>query len=339
MSSTKIGIIGCGKQAPKHIAGFRATPGVELLVADIDPQLARSLGEQEHVAWAEHPQAVFADPEVRAVSLCTPTHTHAALIEQAVANRKDYFCEKPLSLDLAEARRIVALTREADRIGMVGYFYRFADVFQEAARLFGEVPRTGASPVLGRVLQATLRLGGYGSHQVWKHRSDSGGGATNEMMVHLLDLALWWFGPAREARALLRETYRPQRVIRGHEEQASAEDYVLAHLKMESGVEVVCQADLISPAFTQRIEVQGENGTLVASVQQETPSFVHCVSAAGGYPAGRTALDFGVPKLFDLQMAAFVDAVLTHRQPALNTLEDSLLVMDVLDQIKQTRIA
>lgn len=333
MQKLKIGIIGCGKQAPKHISGLRKIPGVELVLADIDPALAEALGTKEKVSWVSQVDDIFSDREIQGVDICTPTQTHFDLIQKAVQAGKDFFCEKPLCNTLEEARSIKKLVDTAGCIAMVGYIYRFAPAFELAQHIFEDVPLAGESMVLGKIFSAYLRLGGRGGHQLWKHRKEMGGGASNEMLVHMIDLALWFFGPPAQAELVTSELLRPVRLIQGREVTVDAEDFVVARLRMHSGVEVWCQADLITPAFTQYIEVQGEHGTFMASIQKEMPSFIFCTRDVLGYSAGRTNFEFGYHNLFEAQMAEFVRAVRYRRQPRRCTIEDSLLLLEVFEKL------
>ena len=335
MNKVKIGIVGCGKQAPKHLSGLRKIPGVELILADIDTDFAAELGRKEGLAWADDIEDIFGDKDITAVDICTPTQSHVDLIRRAVESGKDFFCEKPLCEKMEEARALHDLLASSQRFGMVGYIYRFSPVFELGYSLFEDVPLVGESMVLGKIVSAFFRLGGRGSHQVWKHRKANGGGAINEMLVHMIDLALWYFGPVQEAEVLACDLLRPKRVIQGKEEEADAEDYVLIRLKTKSGVEVLCQADLVTPAFTQFVEVQGENGTFMGSIQQDMPSFIYCQEDAAGYPKGKTMLSFGKVNLFDAQMAEFVRGLRLKRKPSRCTLDDSLAILETLDLLSK----
>jgi predicted dehydrogenase len=331
----RIGLIGCGKQAPKHIAGWRKAGQTDFIVADRDPALARALAEREQVAWTESPDAVFADAKVTAVDLCTPTPTHAGLVRTAIAAGKDFFCEKPLCETAAEAREIRALAEQGGRIGMVGYIYRFAPAFEQAQRILDQTAGTGMSAALGKLSVATMRIGGRGSAALWKHRRDSGGGAISEMLVHMLDLAIWYFGPIKSVDVMARDLYRPKRVINGVNETADAEDFVIVRCATESGVPVVIEADLLTPAFTQILEVQGDNGTLVGSIQSDWPQFVFVIREAGGFKPGRTDLKIDSGDMFQAQMATFVRAVEQRRQPDRCTLQDSVHVLEALELMRR----
>jgi predicted dehydrogenase len=179
-----------------------------------------------------------------------------------------------------------------------------------------------------------MRIGGRGSAALWKHRRSEGGGALNEMLVHMLELAIWYFGPIDRAELMISELLRPQRVIDGRLENADAEDFVLARFWTKTGLPVVIQADLVSPAFTQFLEVHGDNGSLMVSIQPEMPQFVVTRQPSGGYPAGRTELGTGAVNLFEAQMADFVAAVRDRGAHAGATLADSVRVMDAVEMLR-----
>jgi hypothetical protein len=98
-------------------------------------------------------------------------------------------------------------------------------------------------------------------------------------------------------------------------------------------VEAMCQADLITPAFTQFIEIQAENGTFLGSIQAEMPSFIFCSREAVGYPTGRTTFNFGYHNMFEAQMAEFVRGVKFRKQPRRCTVLDSVLLLETLERL------
>jgi myo-inositol 2-dehydrogenase/D-chiro-inositol 1-dehydrogenase len=332
-------MIGCGKQAPKHISGLRAIPGVRIVLADACPQFARTLAEKENLSWIERPEDVFSDPQVHAVDICTPTPSHLELVLAAIRSGKDFFCEKPLCETSAEASQVAAEMRTSSRVGMVGYVYRFAPVFELGRNLFEGAPASGSSHVLGSIRLAQFRIGGRGSHQLWKHRVASGGGAASEMLVHMLDLAMWYFGPVREARLLSKKLLQPRRAIQGRMEDVDAEDYILAELEMDSGVTAICQADLLTPAFTQFVEIQGDNGTFMGSIDPAMPSFVYCNQQVDAWKQGRNSLEFGRVNLFEAQMSAFIHAVRTRSGAVRSTVDDSVLLLQSMEMLQGSLVS
>ncbi len=333
MNKIKVGLIGCGKQAEKHLDSLKTLPNVDIVLADMQRDFAQSLARKHSVAWVDHPEKIFEMNDILAVLICTPTPSHADLIRKTLESGKDVFCEKPLCTSLEEALSLKEWEKNADHNVMVGYVYRYVPIFEEGYRLFSQYRINEESLILGKPLSAFFRLGGRGSHQVWKHRKDQGGGAINEMLVHMIDLANWYFGPLGDVQVISNELKCPERVIQGERVQVDAEDFVMIRCVGFSGVEIFCQADLITPAFSQYVEIQCENGSFMGSIQPDIPSFVFMKQGRGGYETGKTILQYGKRKVLDIQMFYFVQAISQGIPPDRNRIEDSIELMKIIQKI------
>jgi len=334
MKKLKIGIIGCGKQAEKHILSLKKIPNISLVLSDIDPEIAENLAKKTSASWTKNVEEILNDSEVKAVVICTPTSTHIELIKKAINANKDVFCEKPLCEYQQDPSEFKELIKKTNRIVMIGYIYRFVPVFEEAYRLIKQQSINGISLVFGKILSAYFRLGGRGSHQAWKHKKATGGGAINEMLVHMVDLANWYFGPLKNVEVISCNLCCPKRFINGVEVEVDAEDFVLIRCYGQNGVEIYCQADLITPAFSQYVEIQAENGSFMGSIQSDMPSYIFLKESRGGYSEGKTVLNFGSRNIWDIQMLSFVQAVLS-RSLDRNTLKDSIELQKVMQKIKR----
>ena len=331
----KIGIIGCGKQAEKHILSLKKIPNISLVLTDINLQAAEELAKRTDSVWVKTREEIFTDPSIKAVIICTPTSTHIELIKEAINAGKDVFCEKPLCEYQQDPSELKELIKKTDRIVMIGYIYRFVPVFEEAYRLIKEQSIDGISLLFGKILSAYFRLGGRGSHQVWKHKKATGGGAINEMLVHMVDLANWYFGPLRDIEVISCDLRCPKRIINGKEVIADAEDFVMIRCYGQNGVEIYCQADLITPVFTQYVEIQAENGSFMGSIQADMPSYIFLKESRGGYPAGKTQMGYGYRNVWDIQMLTFIQAILTRSPLDRNTIEDSIELHKIMKEIKR----
>jgi len=335
MKKIKIGIIGCGKQAPKHISGLKKIPGIELVLADIQKDQALFLAEKERLAMVENSDDLFQDPSISAIDICTPTPSHAPLIKKAIACKKDFFCEKPLCENLDDAHEIHAMIQKSGCIGMVGFIYRFAPVFEIGQSIFNEIPSDRLNSPLGKITSAYFRIGGRGSHQLWKHSRKHGGGAINEMMVHMVDLCLWFFGEVEHVSVITNNLLRPTREFQGVQETVDAEDFIMAKFIMKNGVQIFCQADLITPAFTQFVDIQGERGSYFASIKPDMPSYIFCENDTDAYKKGKNNLAQGPINLFEKQMSVFIEAVRSRQQPDRCTIADSLQTMTTINKIQE----
>ena len=214
---------------------------------------------------------------------------------------------------------------------MIGCIYRYAPTLE----LVSEILAGGETGALGRVTNAVLRIGGRGSRQVWKHDRARGGGAINEMLVHMLDLALWYFGPPEELVLIHAGLLRPERAIHGVRERVDAEDHVAVRYSSVSGVEALVQADLLTPSFMQSIEINGENGNLIASVTPQAASKLFLSEPRKGYDAGWTDID-RPGDFYAGQSLAFLNAIQTRTTPDTGTLADGLAMMDMVDRLRRS---
>ena len=93
MSDLRVGIVGGGFIAGVHVGAYHATPGVRIVgVADPSTQKAERLAAQvgaRAVAGLDELLEVGVD----LVSICTPTPTHPALVEQALGAGVHVLCE------------------------------------------------------------------------------------------------------------------------------------------------------------------------------------------------------------------------------------------------------
>ena len=92
---------------------------------------------------------------------------------------------------------------------------------------------------------------------------------------------------------------------------------------------------MITPAFTQYVEIQGENGSFIGSIQPDMPSYVFLKEDKGGFAAGKTELKYGRRNVLDMQMLYFVHWILRQELPDRNTIQDSLQLLRIMNEIAQ----
>jgi myo-inositol 2-dehydrogenase/D-chiro-inositol 1-dehydrogenase len=120
----RVGILGTGRMHAEIVA--RQIPGAAVAVLyDADDAAARDLGEWLGVPTAASAAEVIASPDVDAVAICTPTGLQARQVIDAARAGKAIFCEKPVSLDLAEVDRALTAVADAGVPFQVGFNQRF----------------------------------------------------------------------------------------------------------------------------------------------------------------------------------------------------------------------
>jgi myo-inositol 2-dehydrogenase / D-chiro-inositol 1-dehydrogenase len=126
-ATLRLGVIGVGRIGRMHADLLaRQIPGVALtIVHDADSDSARAVADELRVPAADELGELLGAADVDAVAICTSTDTHADLIVAAAEAGKGIFCEKPVSLDLAEVDRALAAVAAAGVPFQIGFNRRF----------------------------------------------------------------------------------------------------------------------------------------------------------------------------------------------------------------------
>jgi predicted dehydrogenase len=146
----RIGFIGLGNRGDQVLDAFLSHPDTEIVaLCDLSPAYmdaaAQKIGGSPQ-QFKDY-RRLLAMPDLDAVVICTPDHWHALQTIHACEAGKDVYVEKPLSLCVAEGRRMVEAVRKHQRVCQVGIHRRSVEVCREAA----EFVRQGG---LGKVTAA-----------------------------------------------------------------------------------------------------------------------------------------------------------------------------------------
>lgn len=320
----RVGVIGCGRIAERHVDAYRRL-GARVTVADQIPELANGLAERFGVEVAARPQDLLDAGRIEAIDVCVPTLSHAAFVEAGLDAGKHVFCEKPLCSSMAEAKKIEEAQRRSGKLVMVGYLYRFHPAYQYAKEIV-----TGG--VIGRPHLAIFRLGGRGNTRAWKHEAGSGGGATLEMLVHVLDIAQWLLGPLEDPQLLTGKVLLPERRIADKNVRATAEDYVVARFTA-GAAEVLCEADLVTPSYQNFAEVHGSNGSLLTSIQSHIPTVLYCSQARGIHDIGNSIRNFPTVNLFELELKSFLETIASGKMVT-DSVEGSKRLISLIQDLR-----
>ncbi len=150
-----VGIIGAGRIGRLHAEhlAFRIPEANPLMIADPIEKAARQCAERCHIPHvvADY-HAVLENPDVEAVLICSPTHTHAQIIQEAAAAGKHIFCEKPIALDLGEIDRALEAVEKAGVKLQVGFNRRFDANFRRVRKAIeeGEIGRPHLLHIISR---------------------------------------------------------------------------------------------------------------------------------------------------------------------------------------------
>jgi predicted dehydrogenase len=122
-----IAVIGCGHWGPNHIRVFSFLRDSSV-IAVADPDISRRsyIAEQyPNISLHEEYHHILENPDIDAVIVATPTHTHYEIVKTSLQAGKHVLCEKPLCESVQEGEKLVDLAQKQDRVLMVGHIFLF----------------------------------------------------------------------------------------------------------------------------------------------------------------------------------------------------------------------
>lgn len=295
MSKPRIAVIGCGQWGQNHVRTLHEL-GALAAIADGNETRAAELAERFGVP-ALSAEAVIASGRIDACVLALPPRLHGPVGRAALSAGKDVLIEKPIALDVEDARQTAAAARDAGRLLMVGHVLRFHPVFTRLC----EVVTEGRIGSVRHIVSTRLGLGRFlGMDAVW------------DLAPHDLSLVLKVAGSAPTHIETL------SRVVLSDET-----DVADLRMSFENGVSAEVHVSRISPFRDRRFSVVGTEGMItfddLAPEGQKLALYAHRVWREGSGFAMRNAdpeyveTEPGLP--LDRELRHFIDCIETRRPP------------------------
>lgn len=144
--------------------------------------------------------ALLQDEEIELVVITTPNASHFELAEKSLLADKHVVVEKPFTTSSAQARQLIELARERNRVLSVHQNRRWDGDFQTVRRLLeGEL--------LGRLVEYESHYDRFRNQRrpnAWREEAGEGGGILFDLGAHLIDQAQVLFGLPQMITADLR---------------------------------------------------------------------------------------------------------------------------------------
>lgn len=235
-------------------------------VADVrleraEEEAAKSPGARAFADYRAMLRAVPCD----IVDVCTQNRLHAPVTVAALAAGAHVLVEKPMAMNVAECRRMIATAKKARRKLMVAQHMRF----EAAHEKLREVVAAGA---LGEIYTAECHwlrrrgIPGWGQFHIAK---ESIGGPLIDIGVHMIDLCLWLMGSpkpiAASGKVYRKFGDRPDLVngdwgVPYDVKTFDVEDYATAFVRFEKGLTMQVSASWAAniPEETNNITILGD---------------------------------------------------------------------------------
>ncbi len=279
----RFGLLGAGRIGKVHAKAVTGNPDATLVaVADAMAPAAKAIADQ-YGCRVSSVDDILAATDIDAVVICTPTDTHADLIEAFAKAGKAVFCEKPIDLSLARVKACLKVVRDTKATLMVGFNRRFDPHFK-AVR--AEIDKG----TIGTVEMVTITSRDPGAPPIdYIKRS---GGIFRDMTIHDFDMARFLLGEEVTEVAAMGAILVDKEIGK-----AGDLDSVQVMLKTATGKQaLISNSRRATYGYDQRIEVHGSLGSV--SAENLRPVSIEVASAAG----------YTRPPLHDFFMTRYLDA-------------------------------
>jgi len=264
--TVRFAVLGAGRIGQVHASTIASIPEASLVaVADpvVDAAVSVSTKYGCEIRTIEEIETAH---DIDAVIICTPTDTHAELIERFCRAAKAVFCEKPIDLNLERVKKCLDVVSETNGTLMIGFQRRFDPDFRV-------LKRTLDDGTIGNIEMVTLTSRDPGPPPY--EYIERSGGIFRDMTIHDFDVARW---------LLNEEVATVQAAATVQVDQKIGEmgdfDSVNVILTTASGKQcTITNSRRATYGYDQRIEVHGSGGSV--SVENHRESRVEVANIKG----------------------------------------------------------
>ena len=310
IENIRLAMIGCGQIARAHLQAIAETPHAELVATmDVVEAKARAAADEYDAKPYTSVEAVLADESVDAVVLPLPHHLHCPIAVQAAEAGKHILVEKPMALNLAEARQMVDVAETSGVHLMVGQSTRFRPEVWAAKGVIDQ-------GTLGRVRQCIHQRAWFVQQLStdWRYSAEQCGGLYLPLFSsHDVDMTLWLMDAA---------PVRVHSLLRSNTDLTDAESDGVVNIELADG-------GIASLAFSMTSHVDQHSALFIGTEGTLLLDGGKLLVNSEEVPLDKSQ------GAFTRQMREFVDAIRTARAPTPSG-RDVLPTMAVLDAAKQS---
>ncbi|MCV0395098.1 MAG: inositol 2-dehydrogenase [Rhizobiaceae bacterium] len=264
--TVRFGLLGAGRIGKVHAGAVSLNPAARLIaVADAFEEAASRLAAA-HGASIRTIEQIEAADDIDAVIICTPTDTHADLIERFAGAGKAIFCEKPIDLDVERVKACLSVVRETKATLMVGFNRRFDPHFAAVRKAIDD----GS---IGEVEMVTITSRDPGAPPYdYIPRS---GGIFRDMTIHDFDMARFLLGEEPVSVSAHAAVLVDKKIG-----ELGDHDSATVILETTSGRQcVISNSRRATYGYDQRIEVHGSKG--MAAAENQRPVSIEIADGRG----------------------------------------------------------
>ncbi|WP_409304091.1 Gfo/Idh/MocA family protein [Peribacillus sp. SCS-155] len=318
-----VGLVGLGFIGKTHLAAYNHIENARVKVICTKNKVTdeQTTGQCQASFVTEYDD-LLRDQEIDIIDICLPTHLHEQYIIKAANAGKHIICEKPLTLTLDSASRIMAAVKRNNVHLFVAHVLRFWPEYKT-------IKSYSQSDKLKNIeIVHAKRLGQVPAWSSWFQYPEKSGGALYDLHLHDIDFVYYLLGEVNSVYAV------------GNKNRYGAWDHVMTTLSFKNGGKAFVEASQRMPAgfpFTMSFRAQTSRSTLdfhvaagenIENINESNKYFVYC----SYQDKAHIETDDSDP--FQNELSYFVNCVENNQDNDVIPLMDVLYTLKVLQAIE-----
>lgn len=193
-------VIGGGSIGERHIRCFQQTRRADVSLCEINDQVRNRIAAAYGLSSTFRDLKETSDIEFDAAVICTPAHLHVPMATELAERQVDLLIEKPLSTSLTGIDNLYAAVEASGTAVAVAYVNRANPILLDLKRAL-DSGEFGAPVEIIAVSGQHFPFYRPAYREIYYRDRQTGGGAIQDALTHILNLAEWLVGPITELTA------------------------------------------------------------------------------------------------------------------------------------------
>lgn len=318
VAMTKLAVIGCGYWGKNLVRNFYEL-GYLSAICDENAEHAQNISQQHGNVPILSQDQILHSKDINAVAIASPAVTHADLAAKFLKAGKHVFVEKPLAVNLEDAKKLEILAEKHEKILMVGHLLQYHPAYIKLKQLVQE----GKIGSLEYIYSNRLSLG----------------------KVRTEEDVLWSFAPHDLSMVLgiLNDLPLEAKAVLSPGKGRDIADHALIEMSFKNGVHGHIFVSWLHPFKEQRLVARGTKGSLVfddtRSWEEKITFYPSSIDFTGHVPQ----IEKGSAEFINVEEAEplknecrhFIDCIENKRTP-MSGAQEAIRVLTVLDTVSKS---
>lgn len=322
----KIGLVGLGFMGKTHLRAYDSITNCEVTAIYtksnvVDKDITQMMYNGSFVTTYDD---LLNDEKIDIIDICLPTYLHEEFIIKAANAGKHIICEKPLTLTVDSAKRILDIIRKNDVRLFVGHVLRFWPEYKKIKSYSESDKLTDIDVVHAK------RLGQKPKWSNWFQHPEKSGGALFDLHIHDIDFVTYLLGEVDYVYAV------------GTKNDRGAWDHIMTTLSFKNKSIAYAEAShrmAMKFPFTMSFRAQSSQRIVdfhsagaenIENMQASNNQFMYYTNEE------KSILDVQAQDPFQNELSYFIDCIEHKKENTIIPLKDVLYTQFLLQAIEQS---